>query len=152
MSIFGNPDIPYKTRVSLLEERLSYYDEISKQMLSKLEQAVDKISESTRDISQILIRHEERIDRASEANAAIVQLIGKTEAELKEKIDKTIEDVKEQVDTNSLAIDDLKKNKWIWVGIAMAVSFLVGQFRIGDHIQLPKPSAPGSGAEYVRPV
>lgn len=152
MSIFGNPDIPFKTRVSLLEERLSYYDEISKQMLSKLEQAVDKISESTRDISQILIRHEERIDRASEANTATIQLISKTESELKDRIEKTNEDLKEQVDTNSIAIEDLKRGKWIWVGIVMAVSFLVGQLRIIDHLNFPRQLSPNSRAEYVRTI
>lgn len=139
MSIFGNSELPVKTRVSLLEERLASYDEISKQMLNKLEQAVEKISESTRNISQILIRHEERIDRASEANAALIQLINKTENELNNKIEKTVEDVKEQVDANSIEIEDLKKGKWIWVGVVMAVSFFVSQLRIFDNIHLPLP-------------
>lgn len=152
MSIFGNLDLPFKTRVSLLEERLASYDEISKKMLSRLEQAVEKISESTRDISQILIRHEERIDRASEANAAIIQLMNKTENELKEKIDKTVEDLKEQVDANSIAIDDLKKNKWIWVGIITAVSFIFGQLRILDHILPSKQPLHQFNAEHIRPL
>ncbi len=118
---------------------MASYDEISKQMLNKLEQAVEKISESTRNISQILIRHEERIDRASEANAALIQLINKTENELNNKIEKTVEDVKEQVDANSIEIEDLKKGKWIWVGVVMAVSFFVSQLRIFDNIHLPLP-------------
>jgi archaellum component FlaC len=139
VSIFGNSELPVRTRVSLLEERLASYDEISKQMLNKLEQAVEKISESTRNISQILIRHEERIDRASEANAALIQLINKTENELNNKIEKTVEDVKEQVDANSIEIEDLKKGKWIWVGVVMAVSFFVSQLRIFDNIHLPLP-------------
>lgn len=152
MSIFGNPNLPFKTRVSLLEERLASYDEISKQMLSKLEQAVEKISESTRDISQILIRHEERIDRASEANAAIIQLMNKTENELKEKIDKTVKDIKEQVDTNSDDIEDLKKSKWIWVGVIAGVSFIFSQFRILDHLHPPKQPSYQFNAEHVRPL
>ena len=101
MSVFGNSDLPFKTRVSLLEEHLASYDEISKQMLSRLEQAVEKISESTRNISQILIRHEERIDRASEASAALIQLINKTENELKNNLTVTSESIKEQVDKNT---------------------------------------------------
>lgn len=149
MSIFNSPDLPFRTRVSLLEERLSSYDEISKQMLSKLEQAVEKISESNRNISQILIRHEERIDRASENNAAIIQLLNKTETQLKDKVEKSIEDVKEQVDANSINIEDLKKSKWIWVGIVTALSFVFGQLKILDHVNLPHRPAPPR-AEYLR--
>jgi len=149
VSIFNSPDLPFRTRVSLLEERLSSYDEISKQMLSKLEQAVEKISESNRNISQILIRHEERIDRASENNAAIIQLLNKTEMQLKDKVEKSIEDVKEQVDANSINIEDLKKNKWIWVGIVTALSFVFGQLKILDHVNFPNHPN-NRRAEYVR--
>ena len=144
MSIFGNPDIPFKTRVSLLEERLSSYDEISKQMLSKLEQAVEKISESTRNTSQILIRHEERIDRASEANAALIQLISRTETELKGDISKTLEEIKSQ----SKDIDDLKKSKWVWLGIIAASSLFLGQLKMGDYIHIRDNQLPN--AEHTR--
>jgi hypothetical protein len=147
VSIFNNSELPFKTRVSLLEERLSSYDEISKQMLNKLEQAVEKISESTRDISLILIRHEERIDRSSEANAALIQLINKTENELNSKIEKTVGVVKKQVETNTVEIEDLKKGKWVWVGVMLAVSFFASEFRIFEKINIPLPNV---GAEQLR--
>lgn len=150
MSIFGNFDLPVKTRVSLLEERIASYDEISKQMLSRLEQAVDKISESTREISQILIRHEERIDRASEANAAVVQLINKTENELKSDLKQKSKDIEDRVEKNTTDIDDLRKNKWIWVGIMAASSFFLGQLEVFETIQLLTPQR--SGTEYIRPL
>ena len=150
MSIFGNFDLPVKTRVSLLEERIASYDEISKQMLSRLEQAVDKISESTREISQILIRHEERIDRASEANAAVVQLINKTENELKSDIKQKSKDIEERVDKNTADIEDLRKNKWIWVGVMAASSFFLGQLEVFDTLQLFPP--PQGNIDYIRPL
>jgi ElaB/YqjD/DUF883 family membrane-anchored ribosome-binding protein len=150
VSIFGNFDLPVKTRVSLLEERIASYDEISKQMLSRLEQAVDKISESTREISQILIRHEERIDRASEANAAVIQLINKTENELKNTLTQKSKDIEERVDKNTADIEDLRKNKWIWVGIMAASSFFLGQMDVFNTIEqfTPQQDKP----EYVRPL
>lgn len=150
MSIFGNFDLPVKTRVSLLEERIASYDEISKQMLSRLEQAVDKISESTREISQILIRHEERIDRASEANAAVVQLINKTENELKSDIKQKSKDIEERVDKNTEDIEDLRKSKWIWVGVMAASSFFLGQLEVFDTLQLLPP--PQGNIDYIRPL
>jgi ElaB/YqjD/DUF883 family membrane-anchored ribosome-binding protein len=150
VSIFGNFDLPVKTRVSLLEERIASYDEISKQMLSRLEQAVDKISESTREISQILIRHEERIDRASEANAAVVQIINKTENELKSDLKQKSKDIEDRVNKNTVDIDDLRKNKWIWVGIMAASSFFLGQLEVFDTLQFFTPQQ--SGTEYIRPL
>ena len=150
MSIFGNFDLPVKTRVSLLEERIASYDEISKQMLSRLEQAVDKISESTREISQILIRHEERIDRASEANAAVIQLISKTENELKNDLTQKSKGIEDRVDKNTTDIDDLKKNRWIWIGVMAASSFFLGQLDVFNAIQELNP--PQGGTEYILPL
>lgn len=150
MPIFGNFDLPVKTRVSLLEERIASYDEISKQMLSRLEQAVDKISESTREISQILIRHEERIDRASEANAAVIQLINKTENELKSDIKQKSKDIEERVDKNTADIEDLRKNRWIWVGVMAASSFFLGQLEVFDTLQLLTPQQ--INTENIRPL
>lgn len=116
-------------------------------MLNKLEQAVEKISESTRDISLILIRHEERIDRSSEANAALIQLINKTENELNSRIEKTVGVVKKQVETNTVEIEDLKKGKWVWVGVMLAVSFFASEFRIFEKINIPLPNV---SAEQLR--
>jgi hypothetical protein len=120
-------------RVSVLEERLQTFDEISRQMLNKLEQAVDKISESNRNISQILIRHEERIDRSAEANGTMLQLIHKTENELKAEM------INQQKQ-----VEDLKRTRWIWAGIVIASSFFLGQSGTLSKIfhQLPIETVP----------
>jgi hypothetical protein len=117
-------------------------------MLSRLEQAVDKISESTREISQILIRHEERIDRASEANAAVIQLINKTEHELKNTLTQKSKDIEDRVDKNTTDIEDLRQNKWIWVGIMAASSFFLGQMDVFNTIEELTPQQDKS--EYIR--
>ena len=110
-----------------MEEKLQVYEDISKKMLSKLEQAVEKISESNANISQILIRHEERIDRASEAENTLLRLIEKTE-----------EDLSDRIDTNTSEIDGLKKNRWLLAGIVIGITFILSQFRVFDYI-LPQP-------------
>jgi lipopolysaccharide biosynthesis regulator YciM len=122
-----NSNSPYNVRVSVLEEKLQVYEDISKKMLSKLEQAVEKISESNANISQILIRHEERIDRASEAENTLLRLIEKTE-----------EDLSDRIDTNTSEIDGLKKNRWLLAGIVIGITFILSQFRVFDYI-LPQP-------------
>jgi chromosome segregation ATPase len=133
LSIFKNND----TRVTVLEERLQTFDEISRQMLSKLEQAVDKISESNQNISRILIRHEERIDRSAEANGSMLQLIEKTEKDLESRIN-----------NNDKEISDLKKTRWIWIGILSASTFFLTQFKIVDRLFPHTPT--NSPAPYAR--
>ena len=131
MSVFGSQEVPFKTRVSLLEERLSAYDEVSKQMLTKLEQAVEKISESNNNISKILIRHEERIERAAEDRSDSLKNVEKAKKELKDEI-KTLSD------------NFSKTSRFIWMGVGMAAlsSVLLSQIDFVDFFFPPSPRAP----------
>lgn len=143
LAFFNKNQPPYDVRVSVLEERLQTFDEISRQMLNKLEQAVDKISESNRNISQILIRHEERIDRSAEANGTMLQLIHKTESELKTEISNHERSIIERFQDNENQLDDLKKTRWIWAGVVIASSFFLSQSRLLDKIfHTPLPETP----------
>lgn len=143
----GKPSTP--VRISLLEERLQAYDELSKQMLSKLEQAVEKISESNQNISQILIRHEERIERSSEANDNILAMLNQNEHDFKDEIEKQGKKFNEEITKHeekikliNTTIEDLKKNRWILLGIALASTFFINQLRIMDKIIDTRPAPP----------
>lgn len=131
MSVFGSQEVPFKTRVSLLEERLSAYDEVSKQMLTKLEQAVEKISESNNNISQILIRHDERIEKAAEDSSDSLRNIEKTKTELKGEI-------------KALSDNFSRTNRFIWMGLGMAAlsSVLLSQIELADFFFYPSSRAP----------
>lgn len=107
-------------RLEVLEERLNSFDEISRQMLTKLEQAVDKISESNQNISRILARHEERIDKSNEANTSTLRLIERTETEINTKISGL-----------ERSVEDLKKTRWVFAGVFLAVTFLLPHLNIG---------------------
>lgn len=156
----GKPSTP--VRISLLEERLQAYDELSKQMLSKLEQAVEKISESNQNISQILIRHEERIDRSTEANDNILAMLNRNEHDFKDEIEKQDKKFSEEITKHeekikliNTTIEELKKNRWILLGIALASTFFINQLRIMDKIidSPPPPSQvqPSPLLEYEGP-
>jgi len=131
MSLLPAREVPFKTRVSLLEERLSAYDEVSRQMLTKLEQAVEKISESNNNISKILIRHEERIERAAEDSSDSLKNVEKAKKELKDEI-KTLSD------------NFSKTSRFIWMGVGMAAlsSVLLSQIDFVDFFFPPSPRAP----------
>lgn len=124
------------TRLTLLENRLASFDELSRQMLDKLEQAVDKISESNQNISLILTRHEERIDRSAEANSSTLRLIERTEIELKEKISNI-----------ERSLEELKKTRWIFAGVILAATLLLPHLDLAEKIFHPEEKTPA--IEYI---
>lgn len=142
MSVFGSQEVPFKTRVSLLEERLSAYDEVSKQMLTKLEQAVEKISESNNNISKVLIRHDERIEKAAEDSSDSLRNIEKTKTELKNDIKTLSDNVRDEI--KALSDNSSRTNRFIWMGLGMAAlsSVLLSQIEIADFFFSPPPLAP----------
>ena len=48
-----------ESKVAVLESKLDIYEELSREMLAKLETAVAKISEGNARIAQILAKHDE---------------------------------------------------------------------------------------------
>jgi hypothetical protein len=67
-----------------LESRLEIYENLSNQMLDRLEKAIDKIIESNHTIAIILERHENRLQENSQSNELIIKMV----EELKDDIDK----------------------------------------------------------------
>tara|TARA_R110000868_G_scaffold92335_2_gene256085 strand:- start:175 stop:441 length:267 start_codon:yes stop_codon:yes gene_type:complete len=69
-----------------IESRLETYENLSNQMLDRLEKAIDKITESNHTIAVILERHENRLQENSQSNELLVKMV----EELKNDIDKKI--------------------------------------------------------------
>lgn len=97
--------------VSVLEAKFQIYEDLSKEMLDKLERAVNKISESNINVALILERHENRLEQVDKADALILQLIN---------------DIKRNLENVEKRVDDLAKFRWITVGIATAAAFVIG--------------------------
>ena len=62
-------------KLAVLESKLNIYEDLSKEMLDKLERAVSTISENSNKIAIVLERHENRLDEGDKANQAILQMI-----------------------------------------------------------------------------
>ena len=92
-------------KLAVLESKLDIYEDLSKEMLDKLERAVTTISENNNRVAIILERHENRIEEGERTNEAIVKLIEKVE----EKIDKVEE-----------RVNQLSRFRWITIGVAVA--------------------------------
>ena len=59
-------------KLDVLESKFAMYESLSREMLDKLETAVDKISESNQRIATILVKHDERIDQATRSDDLII--------------------------------------------------------------------------------
>lgn len=96
--------------IAVLESKFQIYEELSKEMLDKLEKAVATISENSNRISLILERHEARLDQTERNDQAILKLI--------EKIEDRISEVEKR-------IDGFAKFRWMAVGITMAAVVII---------------------------
>ena len=59
------------SKVAVLESKLNIYEDLSREMLAKLEAAVEKISEGNNRIAQILTKHDERIEQSMKTDSLI---------------------------------------------------------------------------------
>ena len=62
-------------KLAVLESKLDIYEDLSKEMLDKLERAVGTISDNSNKVAIILERHENRLEEGEKANTAILQMI-----------------------------------------------------------------------------
>ncbi len=91
-------------KLAVLENKLDIYEDLSKEMLSKLENAVSSIQENTNKTAIILERHENRLDEGDKANQAIIQMIKdhqKYDDRMFSNIDEKIGELNKKVDRNS---------------------------------------------------
>jgi len=91
-------------KVAVLESKLDIYEDLSKEMLDKLERAVATISENSNKVAVILERHENRLDEGEKSNQLIIKMI----EDLKLKVDKDheimhtrVSVIQKKVDTNA---------------------------------------------------
>jgi chromosome segregation ATPase len=83
-------------KVAVLESKLDIYEDLSREMLSKLESAVDKISEGNARIANILVKHESRLDESDKTDAALMQLV--------KRVERNLDDLEKKVDTLQKAV------------------------------------------------
>ena len=106
-----------RAKVEVLESKLDIYEDLSKQMLEKLERAVSTIQENSNKISIILERHENRLDEGDKAHAATLKLIEKVE-----------EDVK----SLEAKIESLSRFRWLALGVAATAMLIVNVLQISS--------------------
>ena len=90
-------------KLAVLESKLDIYEDLSKEMLDKLERAVTTIAENSNRVSVILERHESRLDEATRSDQLIIKMIEemKTQEEKNHQIlHDRIDRIQKKVDSN----------------------------------------------------
>jgi hypothetical protein len=110
------------SKVAVLESKLNMYEDLSREMLAKLESAVEKISEGNNRIAQILTKHDERIEQSMKTDSLIIKMID----ELKDTEEKNSRILHERIDKIEIEIDSLSKIKWQVGAAAAVIALLIG--------------------------
>jgi predicted nucleic acid-binding Zn-ribbon protein len=110
------------SKLAVLESKLGIYEDLSRGMLSKLEAAVDKISEGNSRIATILAKHDERIEQSMKNDALLVKMID----EMKQENDKEHRQIEERFNKIDEKIEELKKFRWQSGGVLAFVIVLIG--------------------------
>ena len=91
-------------KLAVLESKLNIYEDLSKEMLDKLEKAVGTISDNSNKIAIILERHENRLDESERADELILKMLEEMKARHEkdnELIHTRVTTLQKKVDTNA---------------------------------------------------
>jgi hypothetical protein len=125
-------------KLAVLESKLDIYEDLSKEMLDKLERAVATISENSNRVAIILERHESRLNESDKNDAAILKLVEKVE---------------QKIDAVEKRVNDLSRFRWMTVGIATAAVVIIKSADLfGSVLTLPSNNAtiPGATSALTR--
>ena len=110
------------SKVAQLEAKLDIYEELSREMLAKLENAVDKISEGNARIAAILAKHDERIEQSIKSDDLIIKMID----EIKDSNEKNYQIIHGRIDKIQEEIKTFSKFRWQIGGVLVVAALLIG--------------------------
>ena len=123
-------------KVAVLESKLNIYEDLSREMLTKLEAAVEKISEGNNRIAQILTKHDERIEHSMKTDALIIKMID----ELKDESEKDHKVIHDRIDKLQVEIKAFSKFRWQVGGVLVVAAIIIGAgSRIVPLFLTPQP-------------
>ena len=110
-------------KLAVLESKLGIYEDLSKEMLDKLEKAVGTISDNSNKIAIILERHEGRLDESERSDQLILKML----EEMKERHDKDNETIHTRITTLQKKVDT---NAKFVIGAGAVLATLVAVLQV----------------------
>ena len=133
-------------KLDVLESKLNIYESLSREMLDKLENAVDKISEGNSRIATILAKHDERIEQSLKTDELMIRMIEDVKHSNSEEHRAVIKRL-EKVEAN---VNELSKFKWQAAALVGAAVLLVGMVVPFVDNMLGIPYNGGSQQTHIR--
>ncbi len=113
-------------KVAILEQKL----EDLKDIIVKIDDAIEKMSEVNSNVTKMLAVHEERITKQEETDSILFAKIDK----LRDKVDRDYDALVSRVQT-------IEKRVWTAIGAIACITFLMNNTR-AIEILTPEPQAP----------
>ena len=110
-------------KLAVLESKLDIYEDLSKEMLDKLERAVSTISENSNRVSVILERHENRLDESDKSDQLIIRMI----EEMKTQEEKNHTILHDRIDRIQKKVDI---NQRFVIGVTAVLTTLVAVLQV----------------------
>ena len=135
-------------KLQVLESKLDIYEDLSKEMLDKLERAVTTISDNSNKIAIVLERHENRLDESERAD----QLILKMMEEMKDQEEKNHRILHDRIDRIQKKVDS---NQKFVVGAGAVLATLVAVLQVvPPMVRMLTPTLQSSmiGTEVTRSI
>jgi hypothetical protein len=102
----------------VLEQKSSNQEKL----IEKVDAAIQVMKEVVENVSKMLAVHNERIEQSSKADNIIISMI----KEMKTELEAEDVDLGDRIDEISIKLEDMKKVKWITVGVGLFTAVTVG--------------------------
>lgn len=106
-----------RSKVAVLEQRTNDQE----RLFEKVDHAIQAMQEAATNIGKMLAVHEERLDQHNKTETLMIEMI----REVKENLEAEDVDLADQITAVAANVDELKKFKWIAVGVGLVAGFIV---------------------------
>lgn len=113
-----------ETKIALLEERINVYE----QMMERIDTAIQKIGETSQNISQMLAIHNEKIEQCNRTDNIIVNMIEDIKKSSKEQHDQISKELGERIGKVEEKVEGISKFRWQVLGGLAVVAIFVKFF------------------------
>ena len=128
-------ELTQETKIAILEERIDVYEK----MMSKIDAAIEKISENSQNISQMLAIHNEKIDQCNKLDDVILKMVEEIKEDSKEQHDEIRKELNERIDTIEKKVDNLSQFRWKALGALGLVTFALAAFPVIRYVLPANP-------------
>ena len=115
------PPSSTETKIALLEERINVYE----QMMERIDTAIQKIGETSQNISQMLAVHNEKIEQCNRTDNIIVKMIEDIKESSKQQHEAISRELGERIEKVEEKVEGISKFRWqVLGGLAVVAIFI----------------------------